>query len=77
MAKCEKCGWWKLIEDKGQSSNGARKGRCHGRAPTASAVVMPQVNQIANTVTPSIVEVTLWPITGAGCEACGDFKEQE
>ena len=72
--QCKDCGWWKIIEE-GAPFNGVEKGRCQGRAPTVTAVVMPQVNQIANTVTPQIVEVTVWPVTPSTCEACGDFKE--
>lgn len=71
--KCKDCDWWKLLEE-GAPLNGAQKGRCHGRAPTVTAVVMPKVNQIANTVTPQIVEITVWPVTPADCEACGDFN---
>lgn len=74
--KCKDCGWWKLLE-KGAPLNGAQKGRCHGRAPTATAVVMPKLNQITNTVTPHIIEVTVWSITGEDCEACGDSKEKK
>ena len=74
MPTCEDCGWWKLIEDKDRPLNGVKSGRCGGGGPTVTAVVMPAVNQIANTVTPQIVEVTLWPILPATCEACGVFK---
>lgn len=71
---CKDCKWWKLI-DEGDSLDGAAKGRCHGKAPTATAVAMPKINQIANTITPQIIEVTVWPVTGATCEACKDFAE--
>lgn len=71
---CEDCEWWKLIHEKDSELNSIGKGRCHGRAPTGMPVIMPAVNRIANTVTPQIIEVTVWPITGASCEICGDFK---
>ena len=71
--KCKDCGWWKLLE-KGAPLNGEESGRCRGRSPTVAVVVLPKVNQIANTVTPQITEITVWPTTPASCEACGDFK---
>jgi len=77
MAKCKDCGWWKLLEDNSGQLNGSRRGHCHGRAPSVTAIVMPKVNQIANTVTPQIVEITTWPVTPGDCDACGDFKQGE
>ncbi len=75
MPKCKDCDWWKLIEDKSGQLNGGVKGRCRGRAPTVTAVVMPVMHQIIGKVTPQILEVTVWPITGAVNEACGDFRD--
>lgn len=69
--KCKDCGWWKPMND---GNDGARMGRCRGRAPSVTVVVVPKVNQIANTVIPQLTEVTAWPTTPADCEACGDFK---
>ncbi len=77
MPKCKECDWWKLTGDKSNQANGSEKGRCLGRAPSATAVVMPAVNQFTHEVTPQIIEVTLWPTVGAACDACGDFKFQE
>ncbi len=73
LRTCKECNWWKSTGDSG-SGNGAEQGRCHGRAPTVTAVVMPVVHQISGEVTPQILEVTVWPVTGASCEGCGDFR---
>lgn len=71
---CEDCRWWTLITEQGATINDTARGRCRGRAPIGTAVVMPVVNKIANTVTPQLIEVTVRSVTGANWEACGDFK---
>lgn len=71
MYTCKECDWWRLLKD--DNTNGMEKGRCHRRAPIGTAVVMPVLNQISRQVTPQIIEVSVWPITGSDCEVCGDF----
>ncbi len=74
MLTCKDCGWLKLLDAGDGAVNGNKKGRCHARAPIATPVVMPVMNQITSEVTPQIIEVTLWPVVGLDCEACGDFE---
>lgn len=73
MATCRECNWWHPLSGN-VTANADQKGRCHGRAPTATVISMPNINQIAQTVTPQFLELTAWPQVGAGCEECGDFK---
>lgn len=71
--KCKDCFWCHVIDEKAEQ-NGTKKGRCHGRAPIATPVVMPVINKFTQEMLPQIVEVTLWPTVGLDCSACGDFK---
>lgn len=71
---CDSCHFWERKEtDKPVSSKGEGAGACRCKPPVATAVVMPHINQIAQTVTHQLMETTVWPVTFAN-GWCGCYK---
>lgn len=76
--KCENCRFW-LRKEEAVPGNGMIKGICVRYPPTATGSFVPIVNRIANTMTPKLIETTVWPTTN-NAQWCGEARvltEQE
>ena len=72
--KCEDCRFWE--EKKGaKPSNGARMGYCRRNPPIATGCFVPKPGRIAGSITPQLVEMTLWPQVSAN-NWCGEFESR-
>lgn len=70
--KCEDCRFWEEKEN-ANPGNGVRMGFCRRNPPIATGCFVPKAGRIAGTVTPQLVEMTIWPQTQAGAW-CGEGK---
>ena len=70
--KCEECGFWE-VKKVAVPNNGVRMGYCRRNPPIATGCFVPKTNRINGTVTPQLVEMTIWPQVSAN-NWCGEGK---
>ena len=70
--KCENCRFWEQKENISQG-NDVWMGYCRRNPPIATGCFVPKAGRIAGTVTPQLVEMTIWPKVSAN-NWCGEFE---
>ena len=73
--KCENCRFWEEKKEI-KPGNGVRMGFCRRNPPIATGCFVPKAGRIAGTVTPQLVEMTIWPQVSAN-NWCGEFEPCE
>ena len=70
--KCEDCRFWEEKKEI-KPGNGVQMGYCRRNPPIATGCFVPKAGRIVGTVTPQLVEMTLWPQVSAN-NWCGEGK---
>jgi hypothetical protein len=69
---CENCRFWEETK-KTVPANGVRMGYCRRNPPIATGCFVPKPGRIAGSITPQLVEMTLWPQVSAS-NWCGESE---
>ena len=72
--KCDDCRFWEQVKT-AKAGNGVIMGFCRRNPPIATGCFVPKPGRIAGTVTPQLVEMTIWPKTQAGAW-CGEGEKK-
>ena len=67
---CENCRFWEE-KKKINPGNGVRMGFCRCNPPIATGCFVPKPGRIAGTMTPQLIEMTIWPQVSA-INWCGE-----